>query len=74
LIDNDGLGCDSANGEGTSTPEPKIICTQEISYGQGPCDEFYLPPDENGQCPNGSRFVDERTIIVVAALVAAIIL
>jgi hypothetical protein len=33
----------------------------EISYGQGPCDEHYIPPDENGQCPEGHQFVDEET-------------
>jgi hypothetical protein len=38
-----------------------IICTMEISYGQGPCDELYIPPDEDGKCPEGHRFVDERT-------------
>jgi hypothetical protein len=50
------------------SPEPPtpnqtepIICTMEISYGQGPCDEYYIPPDENGQCPEDHRFVDERT-------------
>jgi len=39
----------------------RIICTMEISYGQGPCDEHYIPPNEDGQCPDGHRFVDERT-------------
>jgi hypothetical protein len=38
-----------------------VICTLEISYGQGPCDEHYIPPDENGQCPEGHRFVDDDT-------------
>lgn len=33
----------------------------EISYGQGPCDEFYIPRNENGQCPEGHRFIDEQT-------------
>ena len=33
----------------------------DISYGQGPCDEHYIPPDENGQCPEGHQFVDEET-------------
>ena len=36
-----------------------IVCTMERSYGQGPCDEHYIPPDENGQCHEGNRFVDE---------------
>jgi hypothetical protein len=31
-----------------------------ISYGTGPCD-IYIPPDENGQCPEGHRFVNENT-------------
>jgi uncharacterized membrane protein YgcG len=54
-----------------TTPEPgpvpppnntgPIICTMEISYGQGPCDEYYIPPGEDGQCPEGHRFIDERT-------------
>jgi hypothetical protein len=39
----------------------RIICTMEISYGQGPCDEFYIPRNENGQCPEGHRFIDEQT-------------
>jgi hypothetical protein len=38
-----------------------IICTMEISYGQGPCDELYIPPGEDGQCPEGHRSIDERT-------------
>jgi hypothetical protein len=57
-------------GPNTTTPKPgpvppnqtePIICTMEISYGQGPCDEYYIPPDENGQCPEDHRFVDDRT-------------
>jgi hypothetical protein len=47
-------------GPGDNKTEP-IICTMEISYGQGPCDEHYIPPDENGQCPEGHDFVDENT-------------
>jgi hypothetical protein len=47
-------------GPGTNDTEP-IICTMGISYGQGPCDEYYIPPSEDGQCPEGNRFVDERT-------------
>jgi hypothetical protein len=39
----------------------RIICTMEMSYGRGPCDEHYIPPDENGQCPEGHQFVDEET-------------
>jgi hypothetical protein len=42
------------------TDEP-IICTMEISYGQGPCDEYYIPPGEDGKCPEDHRFIDERT-------------
>jgi hypothetical protein len=47
-------------GPGENDTEP-IDCTMEISYGQGPCDEHYIPPNEDGQCPDGHRFVDERT-------------
>jgi hypothetical protein len=47
-------------GPGDNKTEP-IICTMEISYGQGPCDEHYIPPDENGQCPEGHEFKDENT-------------
>jgi hypothetical protein len=60
---------DENDNETDPTPEPPapgnetepIICTLEISYGQGPCDEYYIPPDENGQCPEDHRFVDDRT-------------
>jgi hypothetical protein len=54
--DNDGIGCESSE-----SGQPPTICTMEISYGQGPCDEYYIPPDENGQCPEDHRFVDEKT-------------
>ena len=37
------------------------ICTMEISYGQGPCDEYYVPPNESGKCPEDHRFIDEMT-------------
>ena len=37
------------------------ICTMEISYGQGPCDEYYVPPNEGGKCPEDHRFIDEMT-------------
>jgi hypothetical protein len=33
----------------------------EISYGQGPCDEYYIPPDEDGRCLEGHRFIDDNT-------------
>jgi len=26
----------------------QIICPADISYGQGPCDEYYIPPGEDG--------------------------
>ena len=39
----------------------QILCPDVISYGQGPCDEYYIPPGEDGQCPEGHRFIDERT-------------
>ena len=39
----------------------QIICPDVISYGQGPCDEYYIPPGEDGQCPEGHRFIDEGT-------------
>jgi hypothetical protein len=53
--DNDGIGCESAENE-----QPLTICTMEISYGQGPCDEYYIPPDENGQRPEGHRFIEDQ--------------
>jgi uncharacterized membrane protein YgcG len=39
----------------------QIYCPAVISYGQGPCDEYYIPLGEDGQCPDGHRFIDERT-------------
>ena len=33
----------------------------EISYGQGPCDKYYVPPNESGKCPEDHRFIDEMT-------------
>jgi hypothetical protein len=33
----------------------------EISYGQGPCDEFYIPPNKSGECHEGHRFVNDMT-------------
>jgi hypothetical protein len=54
--DNDGTGCESSEND-----QPPTICTMEISYGQDPCDEYYIPPDENGQYPEGHLFIDERT-------------
>jgi hypothetical protein len=69
IIFNGDNGNDTGNNGNQTDPDPPppgnetepIICTMEISYGQGPCDEYYIPPDENGQCPEGHRFVDERT-------------
>ena len=62
IFDDGDNKTDPGDNKTDPTPEPEpIICTQEISYGQGPCDEYYIPPDENGQCPEDHRFVDERT-------------
>jgi hypothetical protein len=55
------------NGTCQLSPSPKpgpgdnstLVCPAMITYGKGPCD-IYIPP-ENGQCPEGHRFVDENT-------------
>lgn len=51
-------------GDNKTKPGPggndTLVCPAIITYGTGPCD-IYIPPDENGQCPEGHRFVDENT-------------
>jgi uncharacterized membrane protein YgcG len=50
-------------GDNKTKPGPgendTLVCPAMITYGTGPCD-IYIPP-ENGQCPEGHRFVDENT-------------
>lgn len=60
------MTCDDDGGNITRDPdenmtEDPIICTLNISYGQGPCDEYYIPPNESGECPERHRFVDKMT-------------
>ncbi len=47
-------------GPGKNDTEP-IICPMYIYYGKDPCAFDYIPPDENGNCPEGHEFVDEDT-------------
>ena len=51
-------------GDNKTKPGPgendTLVCPAMITYGKGPCDIF-IPPEPDGQCLEGHRFVDENT-------------
>jgi hypothetical protein len=48
-------------GPGTGNDTEPIICPMYIYYGKDPCAFDYIPPDENGECPEDHEFVNEDT-------------
>jgi hypothetical protein len=49
-----------SGGPGTNDTEP-IVCPMYIYYGKDPCAFDYIPPNENGECPEDHEFVNEDT-------------